>query len=95
MASESPDSGCIEIIAIGCAPYAAVRAAGHRLTVENVSDSFELTIASICKPVENTRLSGLYISSRSFFTQCKAEGFYCITYFLVRPHVMPEVEIPS
>jgi aminopeptidase N len=69
-------------------PYAAVRPAEHGLTVENVPDSFELTITSICKPVENTTLSGLYVSSGNFFTQCEAEGFHGITYFLDRPDVM-------
>jgi aminopeptidase N len=69
-------------------PYTAVRPAEHGLTVENVPDSFELTITSICKPVENTTLSGLYVSSGNFFTQCEAEGFHSITYFLDRPDVM-------
>ncbi len=51
-------------------------------------DNFELTLISICKPAENTTLSGLYVSSGNFFTQCEAEGFRRITYFLDRPDVM-------
>ena len=31
---------------------------------------------------------GLYVSNDSFFTQCEAEGFRRITYFLDRPDVM-------
>jgi aminopeptidase N len=52
------------------------------------SDAFELSIGSICNPAENTTLSGLYVSSGNFFTQCEAEGFRRITYFLDRPDVM-------
>jgi aminopeptidase N len=33
-------------------------------------------------------LSGLYISSNTFCTQCEAEGFRRITYYLDRPDVM-------
>ncbi len=69
-------------------PVEAVRAHEHGLTVENVPDAFELTIDSACAPAENTTLSGLYVSSGNFFTQCEAEGFRRITYFLDRPDVM-------
>jgi aminopeptidase N len=37
---------------------------------------------------KNTKLMGLYVSNDSFFTQCEAEGFRRITYFLDRPDVM-------
>jgi aminopeptidase N len=74
--------------AIDGAPYGAVRTNEHGLTVDNVPDSFELTLTSICNPAENTTLSGLYVSSGNFFTQCEAEGFRRITYFLDRPDVM-------
>ena len=74
--------------AIDGAPYKAVRPNEHGLTVENVPEAFELTLTSICKPIENTTLSGLYVSSGNFFTQCEAEGFHGITYFLDRPDVM-------
>jgi aminopeptidase N len=74
--------------AVDGAPHDAVRAHAHGLTVENVPDQFELTLASICRPAENTTLSGLYVSGGNFFTQCEAEGFRRITYFLDRPDVM-------
>ncbi|WP_233802834.1 aminopeptidase N [Paraburkholderia sp. HP33-1] len=60
----------------------------HGLLLDDVPDSFELTLTSICNPAENTTLSGLYVSSGNFFTQCEAEGFRRITYFLDRPDVM-------
>ena len=69
-------------------PGASVRAHEHGLTIENTPDAFELTIESACNPAGNTTLSGLYVSSGNFFTQCEAEGFRRITYFLDRPDVM-------
>jgi aminopeptidase N len=58
------------------------------LTVLNVPEQFLLTIQTQIKPHENTRLSGLYQSSGNYCTQCEAEGFRRITYFLDRPDVM-------
>ena len=49
---------------------------------------FTLEIRSTCAPEKNTQLSGLYTSGGGFFTQCEAEGFRRITYFLDRPDVM-------
>ncbi len=49
---------------------------------------FELEIFTTCAPIKNTKLMGLYVSNDSFFTQCEAEGFRRITYYLDRPDVM-------
>jgi aminopeptidase N len=62
-----------------------------QLVLENLpqgEEPFELEIFSTCAPAKNTKLSGLYTSGDSFFTQCEAEGFRRITYFLDRPDVM-------
>ena len=40
------------------------------------------------RPQENTSLEGLYKSNGMFCTQCEAEGFRKITYYLDRPDVM-------
>ncbi|MDR6467791.1 aminopeptidase N [Paraburkholderia graminis] len=69
-------------------PFANAHPHEHGLVLDNVPDSFELTLTSICNPAANTTLSGLYVSSGNFFTQCEAEGFRRITYFLDRPDVM-------
>ncbi|MDI1339344.1 aminopeptidase N [Polaromonas sp.] len=64
---------------------------GDKLVLENLplgSESFELEIFTTCAPAKNTKLMGLYVSNDSFFTQCEAEGFRRITYFLDRPDVM-------
>ena len=49
---------------------------------------FTLEIRNTCCPDKNTELSGLYTSGSGLFTQCEAEGFRRITYFLDRPDVM-------
>jgi aminopeptidase N len=62
---------------------------GQRLVLENLPEgSFELEIFTTCAPAKNSQLMGLYVSNDSFFTQCEAEGFRRITYFLDRPDVM-------
>lgn len=58
------------------------------IVIRTEADVFELTIKSACKPAENTSLMGLYLSNGNLFTQCEAEGFRKITYFLDRPDVM-------
>ena len=50
--------------------------------------SFTLITSSICNPQENKALSGLYRSSDIFCTQCEAEGFRRITWFIDRPDVL-------
>jgi aminopeptidase N len=52
------------------------------------ADTFVLDIRNTCAPDKNTELTGLYTSGGGFFTQCEAEGFRRITYFLDRPDVM-------
>ena len=60
-----------------------------QLVLENLpSETFHLEIRNTCSPEKNTELSGLYTSSGGFFTQCEAQGFRRITYFLDRPDVM-------
>jgi aminopeptidase N len=60
------------------------------LTIANVpqTDSFTLIIENTINPKENTALEGLYLSNGMLCTQCEAEGFRKITYFLDRPDVM-------
>ncbi len=49
---------------------------------------FVLTIENKINPKANTALEGLYLSNGMLCTQCEAEGFRKITYFLDRPDVM-------
>jgi len=58
------------------------------LIIHHVADDFSLEITTRIKPHENKALNGLYQTSGNFCTQCEAEGFRHITYFLDRPDVM-------
>ena len=58
------------------------------LTLKALPESFELVVSSRIYPQQNTSLEGLYQSSGNYCTQCEAEGFRKITYFLDRPDVM-------
>ncbi|WP_153145272.1 aminopeptidase N [Dechloromonas sp. H13] len=58
------------------------------LTIADVPDAFTLTTVVRIDPDANTRLSGLYRSKDGYFTQCEAQGFRRITWFLDRPDVM-------
>ncbi len=60
----------------------------EQLTVSNVPDTFLLETEVAIDPAANSRLEGLYLSSGNFCTQCEAEGFRCITYYIDRPDVM-------
>ncbi len=64
-------------------------AAPDRLTIAQVPNRpFELTIETVVDPTGNTQLMGLYRAGTTYCTQCEAEGFRRITYFLDRPDVM-------
>jgi aminopeptidase N len=67
---------------------ASFRMEGDQLVIDNLPDAFELEIFTTCCPAKNTKLMGLFVSEDTFFTQCEAEGFRRITYFLDRPDVM-------
>ena len=58
------------------------------LMLFDVPAEFTLECETWIKPQENKRLEGLYKSSSMFCTQCEAEGFRRITYYLDRPDVM-------
>ncbi len=64
------------------------RATSDALEIFSLPSACQLTIQTKMKPQENTALSGLYKSSGNFCTQCEAEGFRRITYFLDRPDIM-------
>ncbi|MGV6871224.1 aminopeptidase N [Pseudochelatococcus sp. B33] len=49
---------------------------------------FTLTVETAVDPTANTKLMGLYRSNGVYCTQCEADGFRRITYFLDRPDVL-------
>ena len=69
---------------------------GGQLVLDNLPEDltgFDLEIFTTCVPEKNTQLMGLYVSQGTFFTQCEAEGFRRITYFLDRPDVMASYQV--
>lgn len=58
------------------------------LTLAEAPERFTLQTEVRIAPDQNTRLSGLYRSRDGYFTQCEAQGFRRITWFLDRPDVM-------
>jgi aminopeptidase N len=70
-------------------PASAYEATPQSLTIgEPPRRAFTLTIETEINPTANTKLMGLYRSSGNYCTQCEAEGFRRITYFLDRPDVL-------
>jgi len=66
----------------------------EKLTINNLpKETFTLELETECNPTENTALSGLYRSGGNYCTQCEAEGFRRITYFLDRPDVLSRYRI--
>ena len=61
-----------------------------QLVLENLPQegAFTLELFTTFSPAKNSKLMGLFVSNNTLFTQCEAEGFRRITYFLDRPDVM-------
>ena len=61
-----------------------------KLTLFDLPEQFVLETDVTIKPQANKSLSGLYQSGDMFCTQCEAEGFRNITWYLDRPDVLSE-----
>jgi len=59
-----------------------------QLIITAPREPFTLEIDTECDPAANTKLMGLYVSGRRFCTQCEAEGFRRMTYYMDRPDVL-------
>ncbi|MEZ5856329.1 MAG: aminopeptidase N [Hyphomicrobiaceae bacterium] len=70
-------------------PAKGLKCDEHSLKLTVPTDkAFELEIETTCNPQANKALSGLYLSRGIYCTQCEAQGFRRITYFLDRPDVL-------
>ena len=58
------------------------------LTIFEVPNEFTLIVETEIQPELNTALMGMYKSSGNICTQCEADGFRRITYFIDRPDNM-------
>lgn len=69
-------------------PWDAYQQQDNQLVIEQLPAQFTLTIVNEIHPAKNTALEGLYLSGEALCTQCEAEGFRHITYYLDRPDVL-------
>ncbi len=70
-------------------PSSAYQLSSDKLVILNLElHSFILEIKSKIFPAENKSMEGFYQSGDQLCTQCEAEGFRKITYFIDRPDVM-------
>jgi len=60
----------------------------EHLHIHRLPERCTIRIENRIHPHQNTALEGLYVSQGNFFTQCEAQGFRRITYFLDRPDVL-------
>lgn len=63
------------------------------LTINNLPEKCVLSIQTKIEPANNTSLEGLYQASGAYCTQCEAEGFRKITYFMDRPDILAEYKV--
>lgn len=63
------------------------------LIIHNLPANFILKIVNYIDPQTNTSLEGLYLSGGAYCTQCEAEGFRKITYYLDRPDVLASFDV--
>jgi aminopeptidase N len=61
--------------------------------LEAPSQPFTLEIETTCDPEANKALTGLYRSQGVYCTQCEAEGFRRIAYYLDRPDVLAKFRV--
>ncbi len=69
-------------------PESAYALTEQSLAIHTPPRAFTLETEAELRPQDNTALEGLYKSSGNFCTQCEAEGFRHITWYLDRPDVM-------
>ncbi|MEM6574561.1 MAG: aminopeptidase N [Pseudomonadota bacterium] len=74
-------------------PPSAYHIEGERLVLEQVPERCELITEVLIAPAANTALEGFYQSGEFLLTQCEAEGFRKITWFLDRPDVMARFRV--
>lgn len=69
-------------------PWPHYQRQGGTLIIEQLPAQFSLKIINEISPAANSSLEGLYQSGDALCTQCEAEGFRHITWYLDRPDVL-------
>tara|TARA_B100001094_G_C18192400_1_gene808190 strand:+ start:220 stop:2829 length:2610 start_codon:yes stop_codon:yes gene_type:complete len=70
-----------------------IKVTSSQLILDTDKSDFELLITTEINPKANTKLEGIYLSDGAFCSQCEAEGFRRITYFLDRPDVLATYKV--
>ena len=65
----------------------------RNLLIKNPPAEFVLKTVCLIKPEQNTSLEGLFQTQGNLCTQCEAEGFRKITYYLDRPDIMAKFQV--
>ena len=79
----------LQSISIDGQQWSHYRQEGPGLIVEQLPGAFTLCIVNVIHPNQNSALEGLYLSGDALCTQCEAEGFRHITYYLDRRMFWP------
>jgi aminopeptidase N len=89
-ANDAADSGQLLSISVDgeALPVSSYALTDASLTIHALKDRFTLRTRRRLTPSSNKSLEGLYASGSGLFTQCEAEGFRKITWYLDRPDVM-------
>jgi len=82
------ESLTLTALAVDGIPYSRYLQSAGQLEIADLPAEFVLTVETFIDPAANTALEGLYKSGSAFCTQCEAEGFRRITYYLDRPDVL-------
>ncbi|HHQ4472186.1 aminopeptidase N [Aeromonas sp. S41-2] len=75
-------------VSVDGVPFTQYEQGESSLTLFNLPAECVLTIVTLLDPAANTALEGLYKSGDAYCTQCEAEGFRRITYYLDRPDIL-------
>ncbi|MBV7415153.1 aminopeptidase N [Aeromonas sp. sif2433] len=75
-------------ISVDGIPFTQYEQGENSLTLFNLPAECVLTLVTDLDPAANTALEGLYKSGDAYCTQCEAEGFRRITYYLDRPDIL-------
>lgn len=75
-------------ILVDDAPFSEYSLVEGGIELRELPAQFTLTIVTEINPIANKAFEGLYKSGDAFCTQCEAEGFRRITYYLDRPDIL-------
>ena len=68
--------------------FASIATPDRLIIAQPPTQPFVLEVETLLDPSANTQLEGLYRSGSAYCTQCEAEGFRRIAYYLDRPDVL-------